>query len=50
MNDLQNLIGLAGKLVNKLEKSLIASLATSEDTKTHFPYSSAKLGFVNNPG
>jgi hypothetical protein len=29
MNDLQNLIGLAGRLVNKLEKSLIARLAGS---------------------
>lgn len=50
MNDLQDFIGLAGRLINKPEKPLVACVDCSEGAKTLLPYSSAKLDFVNNPG
>jgi hypothetical protein len=36
--------------VDTPEKPLIACIAGSKLTKSGFPYSSAKVSFVNNPG
>jgi hypothetical protein len=50
MNDRWDFPSPVGKPVDTLEKSLIEGIADSERTIPDLPYSSAKLGFVNNPG
>jgi len=50
MNDLQDFVSLAERLVNTPVKSLTARITGSKRPKSSSPYSSTKLGFVNNPG
>jgi hypothetical protein len=50
MNDLWGFVPLTERLMNTLEKSLRACIISSTRSKLNSPYSSTKLGFVNNPG
>jgi hypothetical protein len=50
MNDLWGFVSRTERPMNTLEKSLTACIISSTRSKSSSPYSSTKLGFVNNPG
>jgi hypothetical protein len=50
MNDLAGFGSLAERSMNMPERPLTAPHIDSKALKITFPYSSTKLGFVNNPG
>jgi hypothetical protein len=50
MNDLAGFGLLAERPMNILERLLRARTLTPTTKKSRSPYSSTKLGFVNNPG
>ena len=50
MNDLRDSILLLGRPTNRVRMPLSARIVSSKCSKSPSPYSSAKSGFVNNPG